>query len=104
MTLAQRCYESYAEGVAWSAHDGQALPRWDEVAPHVQLAWAAFTGAVLAGSDLDSAYHRAYLGLTGGMAAGGGPAPSMAYLRANKPQAAAAWEAACRRARTGMAG
>ena len=102
MTLAQRCYESYAEGVAWSAHDGSALPRWDEVAAHVQLAWAAFAGATLAGADLESAYHRAYLGITGGMAAGGGPAPTMAYLRASRPQAAAAWEAAHRRAGTGL--
>lgn len=104
MTLAQRAYETYALGVAWSAHDGSALPRWDEVAAHVQLAWAAFTGAVLSGADLDSAYHRAYLGLLGGMAAGGGPAPTMAHLRTNRPQVVEAWEAAHRRVATGMAG
>jgi hypothetical protein len=57
---------------------------------------------VLAGSDLEAAYERAYLGLLGRMAAGGGPAPSMAYLRTNRPQAAAAWEAAHRRAGTGV--
>lgn len=104
MTLAQRAYETYAESVSWVAHDGQALPRWDEVAEHIRLAWAAFTGAVLSGADLDAAYHRAYLGLLGGEAAGGGPAPTMAYLRTNRPQAAAAWEAAHRRVATGMAG
>lgn len=104
MTLVQRAYERYAEAVSWQAHDGSPLPRWDEVAEHIRLAWAAFTGAALAGADLESAYHRAYLGITGGMAAGGGPAPAMAYLRAHRPQAAAAWEAAHRRASTGMAG
>lgn len=104
MTLAQRAYETYAESVSWVAHDGQALPRWDEVAEHIRLAWAAFAGATLAGADLDSAYHRAYLGLLGGMAAGGGPAPTIDYLRAHRPQAAAAWEAAHRRIATGMAG
>ncbi len=104
MTIAQRCYECYAEGMAWTAHDGSPLPRWDEVAEHVRLAWGAFAGAVLAGADLDAAYHRAYLGLLGGMAAGGGPAPTMAHLRAHSPQIAAAWEAAHRRVSTGMAG
>jgi len=104
MTLAQRAYETYAEAVSWQAHDGSPLPRWDEVAEHMRLAWAAFTGAALAGADLESAYHRAYLGLLGGVAAGGGPAPAMDWLRANRPQAAAAWEAAHRRAATGMAG
>lgn len=104
MTLAQRAYETYAESVSWQAHDGSPLPRWDEVAEHMRLAWAAFTGAALAGADLESAYHRAYLGITGGIAAGGGPAPTMAYLRTNRPQVVEAWEAAHRRIATGMAG
>lgn len=102
MTLVQRAYESYAEAVSWAAHDGSPLPRWDEVVPHIQLAWGAFAGATLAGADLEAAYHRAYLGITGGQASGGGPAPAMAYLRTNRPQAAAAWAAAHRRAGTGV--
>lgn len=93
-TPAKRAYEAYALNQSGKAHDGSPLPGWEQVAPHIREAWAAFAGAVMVGADLEDAYHRAYLGAVGGKSASGGPAPSMPWFLEHRPHIVAAWAVA----------
>lgn len=92
MTDGLKAYTAYIDHQGRKAHDGSPLP---DTPPAENLAaWEAFAQAVRDGLGVDLAYNGAYLDAVKGKAMSGGPAPSFAFFRHNRPDIASAWAAA----------
>lgn len=44
--LARIGYEAYGDRADWKAHDGEPMPRWDDLPQHVRDRWMVATGAI----------------------------------------------------------
>jgi hypothetical protein len=53
-SLARIAYSGYGTKAGWKAYNGEAMPTWDELPPHIRERWLAAINAVLV------AQHNSY--------------------------------------------
>jgi hypothetical protein len=46
ISLAQIAYEAYGENRNWKTYDDKPMPKWEDLKPEIQDAWAAAAQAV----------------------------------------------------------
>jgi hypothetical protein len=96
---AKNAYEAYCRHQGDKDHAGNPLPTWDNVSAENKKAWEAFAAAAGAGVPVNNAYNDNYLGVTGGKAVSGAPAPTWVFFAVNRADIAGAWTAAWAAAR-----